>query len=47
MGQVSLHEDQGLRQRIRSAVVAKLGNEVDSALLDAIITRVLANVGGR
>ena len=46
-GQVSLQADEGLRQRIRSAVKAKLGNEVDSALLDAIITRVLANIGGR
>ena len=34
-----------LRQRIRSAVKAKLGDQVDDALLEAIITRVLNNVG--
>ena len=30
-----------LRQRIRSAVLAKLDGQVDGALLDAVITRVL------
>ena len=30
-----------LRQRIKSAVLAKLDGQVDGALLDAIITRVL------
>ena len=34
-----------LRQRIRDSVKAKLGNQVDSALLETIITRVLNNVG--
>ncbi|RPJ44301.1 MAG: hypothetical protein EHM21_10380 [Chloroflexi bacterium] len=34
-----------LRQRIRSAVVARLGSQVDSNLLDAIITRVLQSTG--
>ena len=34
-----------LRQRIRDAVKAKLGNQVDDTLLETIITRVLNNVG--
>ncbi len=34
-----------LRDRIRKAVKAKLGNEVDPVLLETIITRVLNNVG--
>jgi hypothetical protein len=34
-----------LRQRIRSAVVSRLGSQVDQALLDAIITRVLQSTG--
>ena len=34
-----------LRQRIRDAVKNKLGNQVDDALLETIITRVLNNVG--
>jgi hypothetical protein len=34
-----------LHQRIRSAVVARMGNQVDPALLDAIITRVLNSTG--
>ncbi len=34
-----------LRQRIRSAVIARLGSQVDSALLDVIITRVLQSTG--
>jgi hypothetical protein len=38
-------DDEGLRQRIRDAVKAKLGNQIDSALLETIITRVLNNVG--
>ncbi len=33
--------DAELRQRIKSAVLAKLDGQVDSALLDAVITRVL------
>lgn len=34
-----------LRRRIRDAVTAKLGTQVDAALLETIITRVLNNVG--
>ena len=34
-----------LQQRIRSAVVARLGNQVDGTLLDVIIQRVLAQTG--
>ena len=33
--------DAELKQRIKSAVLAKLEGQVDSALLDAVITRVL------
>ena len=33
--------DAELRQRIKSAVLAKLDGQVDGALLDAVITRVL------
>ena len=41
-----LKEDESLRQRIRTAVKAKLGDQIDSNLLEAIITRVLDNIGG-
>lgn len=34
-----------IHQRIRNAVVARLGNQVDLNLLDVIITRVLQNTG--
>jgi len=34
-----------LQQRIRSAVLARMGNQVDPDLLDAIIQRVLASTG--
>ncbi len=34
-----------LHQRIRDAVIARLGNQVDANLLDVIITRVLKNTG--
>ncbi len=37
--------EEDLKQRIRDAVKAKLGNQVDPALLETIITRVLNNVG--
>ncbi len=37
--------DPELRQRIRTAVKAKMGSQVDDALLETIITRVLNNVG--
>lgn len=38
-------QDEDLRQRIRNAVKTKLGDQVDPALLETIITRVLNNVG--
>jgi hypothetical protein len=38
-------DDGSLRQRIRDAVATRLGNQVDPALLETIITRVLNNVG--
>jgi hypothetical protein len=34
-----------LHQRIRSAVIARLGSQVDAALLDVIIDRVLQSTG--
>ena len=34
-----------LQQRIHSAVIARLGNQVDAVLLDRIIQRVLAQTG--
>lgn len=34
-----------LEQRIRAAVLVRLGNQVDPALLDVIIRRVLASTG--
>ena len=34
-----------IEQRIRSAVVAKLGNQVDAKLLDTIIHRVVKGIG--
>jgi len=37
--------EEELRDRIRKAVKAKLGDQVDPALLETIITRVLNNVG--
>jgi hypothetical protein len=37
--------DADLSSRIREAVVAKLGNQVDPALLDIIIQRVLKSTG--
>jgi hypothetical protein len=43
----ALKDDEPLRQRIRSAVKAKLGNEVDPQLLETIITRVLDNIGAK
>ena len=33
-----------LKQRIKSAVLARLNGQVDSALLDAVITRVVAGL---
>lgn len=40
----SVNEEE-LRQRIRDGVKAKLGSQIDPALLETIITRVLNNVG--
>lgn len=37
--------EEDVRQRIRDAVKTKLGNQIDPALLETIITRVLNNVG--
>jgi len=37
--------DEALRERIRKAVKAKLGDQIDPVLLETIITRVLNNVG--
>ena len=34
-----------LHQRIRNAVIARMGNQIDSNLLDVIIKRVLASTG--
>jgi hypothetical protein len=36
--------DTELKQRIKSAVLARLNGQVDEALLDAVITRVLAGM---
>jgi hypothetical protein len=33
-----------LKQRIKSAVLARLNGQVDAVLLDAVITRVLAGM---
>ena len=41
-----MKDDESLRQRIRTAVRAKLGDQVDENLLETIITRVLDNIGG-
>ena len=38
-------DEEELRERIRKAVKAKLGDQIDPALLETIITRVLNNVG--
>lgn len=43
--QPALSADEALKQRIRDAVKTKLGNQIDSGLLEMIITRVLNNVG--
>lgn len=41
------HEEINLQQRIRDAVIARLGAQVDSNLLDVIIRRVLTSTGVR
>ncbi len=38
-------DGEATHQRIRNAVIARLGSQVDAALLDAIITRVLQSTG--
>lgn len=38
-------DDSDLKKRIHDAVTARLGNQIDPALLETIITRVLNNVG--
>ena len=40
----SRSSDDDLKRQIRSAVLAKLDGQVDSALLDAVITRVLGGM---
>jgi len=40
-----INDDEVLRQRIRTAVKAKFGDDIDSNLLETIITRVLDNIG--
>jgi hypothetical protein len=36
--------DDNLRKRVREAVAARLGNQVDPELLDTIIQRILSNI---
>lgn len=38
-------DGEALHQRVRNAVIARLGSQVDAALLDVIITRVLQDTG--
>lgn len=38
-------DGEAVHQRIRNAVIARLGSQVDANLLDVIITRVLQNTG--
>ena len=38
-------DDTELKKRIREAVTVRLGSQIDPALLETIITRVLNNVG--
>jgi hypothetical protein len=38
-------QESDVEQRIRSAVIARLGNQVDAKLLDSIIHRVVKSVG--
>ena len=40
----STSADRELKERIKSAVLAKLDGQVDAVLLDAVITRVLAGM---
>jgi hypothetical protein len=40
----SSQDDNNLRKRVREAVAARLGNQVDPELLDTIIHRILSNI---
>lgn len=40
-------DNESLRERIRTAVKSKFGDEIDPNLLETIITRVLDNIGGQ
>ena len=40
-----MERERAVEQRIRSAVIAKLGNQVDAKLLDNIIHRVVKGIG--
>jgi RNA:NAD 2'-phosphotransferase (TPT1/KptA family) len=41
----SLSRESAIEQRIRSAVIAKLGDQVDAKLLDNIVHRVVKGIG--
>ena len=43
--QTSARDTSAIEQRIRAAVIAKLGNQVDAKLLDNIIQRVVKSTG--
>jgi hypothetical protein len=43
--QAEAHKNSDIEHRIRSAVLARLGNQVDGKLLDNIIHRVVKGVG--
>lgn len=44
-GAIAAQKNDDVEQRIRSAVIARLGNQVDAKLLDNIIHRVVKSVG--
>ena len=46
-GTSSTGSDDDLHQRVREAVIARLGDSVDPSLLDTIIRRVLQNVSAK
>lgn len=43
-GAPSPPSDEALVERIKSAVIARLGDQVDATLLDGVVRRVLANL---
>ena len=45
MVQPAQADGEALQQRVRNAVIARLGSQVDANLVDVIIKRVLQNVG--